>query len=501
MRKTLFTRYITVFMLIIFISFAILTLVVCSNITNLTLDNKREDVIGAATNVSSMITETSEITTEEQFAQIVQYFADSESHVAVYLKHLSELTDDLRVYLFDISGNLLVAGEAYEGDTFTSTNLSEKVVSTLKKEGKLDGYDKMDGALTEKYLYSVRPVYADQTNKVVGYVYACSSAEDLNVIIGSTVKTILLAALWVFLAALVGVYFMSERIIGPLKHMSRAAKSYASGNFDIRIPVHGSDEVAELAVSFNQMATELQNLENMRRSFLANVSHDLKTPMTTIAGFIDAILSGAIPPENRDEYLERIKSEVLRLSRLVRQLLDISRIQAGDRKLEPTTFDICEVARQIVLSFEQKIEEKRLDVEFECERDNMNVIADKDSIHQILYNICDNAVKFSRTGGKYRINITEKDKKVHVYVYNEGQGIDKEDLPFVFERFYKSDKSRGLDKSGVGLGLYIAKTIIDAHRETITVDSEKDKYCAFEFTLASADVQKKPLIEKSVPKD
>jgi len=304
----------------------------------------------------------------------------------------------------------------------------------------------------------------------------------------------------VFFAALVAVYFLSERIIGPLKHMSRAAKSYATGNFDIRIPVEGNDEVAELAAAFNQMANGLQNLENMRRSFLANVSHDLKTPMTTIAGFIDAILSGAIPPENQTEYLERIKEEVLRLSRLVRQLLDLSRIQAGDRKIEPVTFDICEVARQIVLSFEQRIEEKRLCVEFDCENENINVLADKDAIHQILYNLCDNAVKFSREGGRYRIRIETKDKKAYVSVYNEGQGIAKEDLPFVFERFYKSDKSRGLDKTGVGLGLFISKTIIDAHRETITVDSEQGNYCEFTFTLPLSEA-KKPLIEKTVPKD
>ena len=308
----------------------------------------------------------------------------------------------------------------------------------------------------------------------------------MNVLLVSTVKTIILASLWVFLATLIAVYFLSERIIGPLKDMSRAAKSYAAGNFDIRIPVRGDDEVAELASAFNQMATGLESLESMRSSFLANVSHDLKTPMTTISGFIDAIISGAIPPENQTEYLERIKSEVHRLSRLVRQLLDLSRIQAGDRKFTFEQFDICEVARQIVLSFEQKIDEKKLDVEFNCEEDRMKVIADKDAIHQILYNICDNAVKFSREGGKYKIDITSRDKKVHVSVYNEGEGIPKEDLPFVFERFYKTDKSRGLDKTGVGLGLYISKTIIDAHGETISVQSEKGEYCRFEFTLKQA---------------
>lgn len=488
-------------MLIIFISFTILTLVVCSNIKGLMLDNKQEEVEGAAKNISSVITETSEINSPESFVALSQHVASNNSHIAVYIKHLSDLSKDLEVYLFDVNGQKLTSGATHVGCIYKSAAFTQDTLNTLVKDKKLDGYDKMNGNLTEKSIYSIRPVYSENKGTVVGYVFACSSAEELDVIIGSTVKTILLAALWVFLAALVAVYFMSERIIGPLKNMSRAAKSYAAGNFDIRIPVQGSDEIAELAASFNQMASELQNLENMRRSFLANVSHDLKTPMTTIAGFIDAILSGAIPPENRDEYLERIKSEVLRLSRLVRQLLDISRIQAGDRKLEPTTFDICEVARQIVLSFERRIDEKHLDVEFNCERDNMNVIADKDSIHQILYNICDNAVKFSRDGGKYKLDITEKDKKVHVSVFNEGQGIAKEDLPFVFERFYKSDKSRGLDKSGVGLGLYIAKTIIDAHRETITVDSEKGQFCVFEFTLTSADSQKKPLIEKTVPKD
>ena len=222
--------------------------------------------------------------------------------------------------------------------------------------------------------------------------------------------------------------------------------------------------------------------------------------MTTISGFIDAIISGAIPQENVNEYLERIKSEVLRLSRLVRQLLDLSRIQAGDRKFEPTVFDICETARQIVLSFEQKIDEKKLDVEFNCDEERMKVVADKDAIHQILYNLCDNAVKFSRDGGKYRLDITQKDKKIHVSVYNEGQGIMSEDLPFVFERFYKSDKSRGLDKTGVGLGLYIAKTIIDAHGESIVARSEYGKYCEFEFTLQCAD-NKRAFIDKTAPKD
>ena len=493
MRKSLFTRYITVFMLIIFISFTILALVIGSNMTVMTLEDKRSDMENAADNISVMITEIYRPADPQSFSTL---FGESDATLSGYIRHLADFTGEMRVYVFDSQGVLLMPAENYESETFAQNTLPDNILSALRTEGHFNGYDDMGSAMTADFLYSIKSVSSkadDGADSItVGYILTCSPAKGLNIMIGSTVKTILLASLWVFLAALVAVYFLSERIIGPLKNMSKAAKSYAAGNFDIRIPVQGNDEVAELATAFNQMANGLQNLENMRRSFLANVSHDLKTPMTTIAGFIDAILSGAIPPENTSEYLERIKNEVLRLSRLVRQLLDLSRIQAGDRKLEPSVFDICEVARQIVLSFEQKIEEKNLDVEFDCDSENIYVFADKDAIHQILYNICDNAVKFSKPGGKYRLSVKIKDKKAHVSVYNEGEGISEEDLPFVFERFYKSDKSRGLDKSGVGLGLFIAKTIIDAHRETITVDSVKDSYCRFEFTLPLSDQKKLP---------
>ena len=275
--------------------------------------------------------------------------------------------------------------------------------------------------------------------------------------------------------------------------MSKAAKRMAVGKFDTRVPVHGRDEVAELAVAFNQMAGDLENLERMRNSFVANVSHDLRTPMTTISGFIDGILDGVIPPEQERHYLQVVSEEVRRLSRLVTALLDVSRLQAGDRKFDFRPFDICEMGRLILISFEKKIDEKELDVEFECDEERMFVLADQDAIHQILYNICDNAVKFSSKRGKLKVSFTwspaegSRHRKAVVKVYNEGQGIPAEDLPFIFERFYKSDKSRSLDKSGVGLGMYISKAIIDAHGETISVASEYGRYCQFTFTLTRAD--------------
>jgi signal transduction histidine kinase len=226
----------------------------------------------------------------------------------------------------------------------------------------------------------------------------------------------------------------------------------------------------------------------MRNTFMSNVSHDLRSPMTSISGFIDGILDGVIPPEKHRYYLQIVSSEIQRLSRLVGSLLDLSRIQAGERKFTMAPFDICEMGREILISFEQKINRKHLEVEFDCEDDRMSVAADRDAIYQILYNLCDNAIKFSSEGALLRISIERlKSRKVLVSVYNEGQGISPADLPYVFERFYKSDKSRGLNKTGVGLGLFISKTIIAAHGEQISVTSEEGKNCEFTFTLPIAE--------------
>jgi signal transduction histidine kinase len=206
--------------------------------------------------------------------------------------------------------------------------------------------------------------------------------------------------------------------------------------------------------------------------------------MTSISGFVDGILDGVIPPEKQSYYLGIVSNEVKRLSRLVASLLELSRIQAGERKFTPVPFDICEMSRQIVISFEKNIEDKKLEVEFDCDRDNMTAIADRDAIYQVLYNLCDNAMKFSREGGLFKLSVRSlKNKKLLISVYNEGQGISDADLPYVFERFYKSDKSRGLNKTGVGLGLFISKTIVESHGEKIWAESEKDNYCRFNFTL------------------
>ena len=303
------------------------------------------------------------------------------------------------------------------------------------------------------------------------------------------VAAIISTLVWITIASLVAIYGVSYYTMRPLREIGRAAKSFSRGKFDVRVKVRGNDELAELAESFNKMAIAIEAKDEMQKNFLSNVSHDLKTPMTTIAGFVDGILDGAIPPDKQEYYLNIIKNEVKRLSRLVTSLLDLSRLQSGDRKFDFKQFNICELTRQTVLSFENQLEEKKLDVEFDMDDFDMMAYGDKDAINQVIYNLCHNAIKFSYEGAKYKVSLKYDEENIKFTMFNEGIGIASEDLPFVFDRFYKSDKSRGLDKSGTGLGLFICKTIIDAHSQSINAKSEYGKWCEMSFTIAKHELR------------
>lgn len=480
MFKSVFTKYITAFMLIIIVSFAMLITIITSIVNTYSVQVKEEMVSRAAQTAVEYIESELTATGMVDFKSFTTIYCD---RVQPMLDIVASQTEDVVLLVTDNSGKILMTG-GEDSAGYAGRSIPKTLMDEINNGVEVRQLDSLDGIFQTPYHVYATPIFLGDYS-VAGTVFVCSASLSLNPLIEVMIKTVIMASLWVALAALIAVYFISDRIIGPLKAMSRAAKSFAAGKFDVRVPVTGRDEVAELAVAFNNMADSLANLETMRSSFMANVSHDLRTPMTTISGFIDGMLAGAIPPEKHEYYLGVISTEVKRLARLVASLLDISRMQAGDRKFTMAPFDICEMARQIIISFEQKLEQKKLDVEFMCDEDKMYVLADHDAIYQILYNICDNAVKFSREGGKYRVSLTlsDKDKKVHVTVFNEGQGIAPDDLPFVFERFYKSDKSRGLDKTGVGLGMYIAKTIVAAHHEEIWVESEYGQNCTFHFTL------------------
>lgn len=277
-----------------------------------------------------------------------------------------------------------------------------------------------------------------------------------------------------------------------VKELLDSMQSLGDGNYSERIrpDAEGNMINPELDRAFNEMAEKLEKRNNDKNDFLSGVAHDLRSPMTSIIGFIDGILDGAIEKNDEEKYLNIVRDECMRLSGLVTELLDISRMQAGDRKFVMKAFDICEKARTILIGFEQRIEEKKLDVEFSCDSHNMSAYGDSDAIHRVLYNICDNAVKFSRPGGKYRIEIGYTDaaeSRIKVSVFNQGDGIPEKDLAHVFERFYRSDKTVTASVRGTGLGLYIAKLIIDAHGGEIFAESVAGEWCKISFVIPAAE--------------
>ena len=252
----------------------------------------------------------------------------------------------------------------------------------------------------------------------------------------------------------------------------------------MRVPVTSSDELGQLAVSFNNMANSLSNSEGTRRSFIANVSHELKTPMTTIAGFIDGILDGTIPKEQESKYLHIVSDEVKRLSRLVKSCLDLLRHDMGRvGVLHPSRFDITNTVVTTLLTFEQKIDEKQIEIRGLEDAAPQEVWGDQDLLHQVVYNLIENAVKFTNEGGYIAVQVSDSIDRTTVVIENSGPGIAPEDLPMIFERFYKTDKSRSRDKNGMGLGLYLVRTILKFHGGDIAVSSAVGQFCRFEFYI------------------
>lgn len=459
--------------------FSMLTAITVNVVNDYSSDTKAEIIENEAEAVSIYF---ESCLYREEGIGFVEYIGQNRESLSAVVGAMVSSSDGIVILFVDTHGKVVFVSDSDGSKPINGVTLDPSLLEKLEG-GEMTEIDGIEGLFDDKHLSVSSGVDVDGVR--LGSIVVCASSFSVDHLIDTMSKTVFMSCIWVLFAAMIAVYLITERIVSPLRDMSRAVKSFANGDYSVRVPVRGRDEVANLADSFNHMAESIESSEKMRNTFMANVSHDLRTPMTTIAGFIDGILDGAIPKEKHEYYLGIIATEVRRLSRLVSQLLDISRIQAGDRKFNKKPFDVCEMGRQILFTFEQKIDEKKLDVEFDCDDDNMYANADSDAIHQILYNLCDNAVKFSKEGGLLRFSAHRSDegKKLTVEVYNEGAGIPAEDVPFVFERFYKSDKSRGLDKSGVGLGLFIAKTIIEAHREKIWVESEQGKYCRFVFTL------------------
>ena len=394
------------------------------------------------------------------------------------------------IIVADSAGTVLFATDGSRFYTDVG-QLPEDVVDLVMREGAYNGMTSLGGIYPERRYASALPVTNQIGHLVVtqGMVLVAASASNLSEMWASTATIFFFSAVVVFLISVIASTLTSAYQTRPLIEMAEAARKFGQGEFDVRVTGYEDrcDEVSDLAESFNSMANSLEKVESQRADFIANVSHELKTPMTTIAGFAEGILDGTIPPERERESLEIIVSETRRLSRLVRRMLDLSRLNAlaESTVTAQETFDLTEVMSRVLISLETKITDRQLDVDVQMPEDKLMVWGEPDSITQVCYNLLDNAAKFAAPGTAITVQITKKDGKAHTVIRNLGATIPPDELPLLFERFHKADYSRSIDREGVGLGLYIVKTILGNLKESITVTSE-DGVTQFHFTLTLA---------------
>ena len=430
-------------------------------------------------------------TRAELIAQVsADYFAaagDASIDEGTALRKLADMASrmtDVDFLICSAQGNvLLTTDEELVGRSIT---IPQDIVDNILGEKALyQGRSNINGTYSVKKFAVAVPVLSSES-QLVGIVLAVMDESEIMQVWRSFIGMFLMTSAIILLISFLASSVTSMRQIKPITDMVQATRAYAAGDFDVRIPeLDRSDEIGELAQSFNAMADSLAETERQRRDFIANISHELKTPMTTIAGYTDGILDGTIPPEKERKYLQIISDESRRLSRLVRRMLDISQIQS-QQDMKKEDFDLCESMRLALLSMEQKITDRGLDVEADIPEDSVMVQGVNDLITQVIYNLLENAAKFAAPGSTLYLGLTETggDKAV-VTVRNTGHTIPAEEIPLLFERFHKSDKSRSEDKDGYGLGLYVVKTILAQHHEKITVTSENG-VTAFTFTMQMA---------------
>ena len=323
--------------------------------------------------------------------------------------------------------------------------------------------------------------------KTRGYVIIHKSAAQIDEDANSMLNISYLMLIVILFLSLIILIFFTEVVYRPLRRIIAATEQYASGNMHYELNVEGEDEMGYLAASLGYMARTMATFEDDQKKFIANVSHDFRSPLTSIRGFLEAMLDGTIPPEMHEHYLGVVLNETERLTKLTNGLLTLNNLTTGGMLLNRTDFDINAVIRSVAASFEQTCRTRNIHIHLVLVGKILFVNADLEKIQQVLYNLIDNALKFSRPDSDITIETTEKGETIFVSVRDNGIGIPKADQPLIWDRFYKTDLSRGKDKKGTGLGLSIVREIIRAHEENITLVSTEGVGSTFTFTLRRSD--------------
>ena len=407
--------------------------------------------------------------------------------LSLYLSTVSNATGN-HIFVSDATGVVVNCADRVPVCGHLGRTVPETLFAQLENDSYLNQVSVLTGIYETQRVIVALPISAPGAEGRLGYVFVSNEVGNMLGTWSAFLSLAAIVTLAVFVVSLLISFIYSKRMARPLDEMAAASRMFARGDFSVRIRQDDDpdDEMGALIESFNKMADSLEKAEERRSEFIANISHELRTPMTTISGFADGILDGTIPLEDAEKYMRSIRNETRRLSRLVRDMLDVS--QMKNRSDDPTrriVFDLTELLLQTMLSFESRATEKNLDVDPQLPENHLMVKADKDAITQVIYNLLDNAVKFARADSCITIRLYKDNGKAYVSIKDEGETIPPDDLPFIFDRFHKSDRSRSLDKTGVGLGLYLVKSIINSHDEDIAVRSENG-VTEFVFTLPLA---------------
>ncbi len=471
MKKSLFLRMLFVYLLIIVVAFTIVGGIFFSTMKSIFLDVQMDQMIKEAKVINSWVQDNyhGATTDFELSAKLGQKAGDESSIIWLLYSNTKE-----RRMIFDPEnkGNINEKSESSSVSDFLKETQQGKTYKEVSNVGNT----------FEDYMMSVAvPMTVDGVNK--GAIVVHKEVGDYDPKISLIFRQILISLIISIGFASILVFILSRYIVQPIKAVSLAAAELSRGNLDWRVRPRTQDEIGELAATFNKMAEDLKLQDSLRNTFIANVSHELRTPLAAIQGFIQGMLDRAIEENDRDKYLDIVLGETKRMNALITDLLTLAKIESGQFPIELSEFDINELLRRCIIMFEQRIEEKKLKVDIQLCDEKLMVWADEDRISQVVTNLIDNAVKFSFEGGELKVWTDCLENKVYVNISDAGEGIPKDEQQYVFERFYKVDKSHSRNKPGTGIGLSIVKRIIMQHGEKITLQSEEGNMTTFTFSL------------------
>ncbi|MCM1569473.1 MAG: ATP-binding protein [Roseburia sp.] len=465
MRKTLYLKFILAYFIFGVFGFIIIT----TFVPNMTREHLMRDTAESLYSEATLIADTyaAELYNSEISLESVKTQLDA---LAVYL--------DSYIRIINPSGRLVL-------DSGTELNVEDVVVienfDPTITSGSYYTIDKFFDSFDRDMLTVFAPITSDY--KVKGYVVIHCDLDTIDASCDSLMSVSYVTLIILFLLSLIILIFFTEIVYVPLRKITYATEQYASGNMHYEFQVESEDEIGYLAACLNYMASEIARSEDDQKKFVANVSHDFRSPLTSIRGYLEAMLDGTIPPEMHEKYLSIVLNETERLTKLTNSLLTLNNLNTKGILLDRTDFDINQVIRSTAAAFEGTCRQKTIAIEVILTGEIMYVNADMGKIQQVLYNLLDNAIKFSHHNSVIRIETSEKKNKLFISVKDSGIGIPKDDLKLIWERFYKSDLSRGKDKKGTGLGLSIVKEIINAHGENINVISTEGAGSEFIFSL------------------